>query len=97
MMITNREFLLVTKLSFYLVLGLTPTKPEQSFWGLQALLFSPQPVMSQPYPVPIPLPQSKSRPLPDSRGIPDTFNLFLFGKPIGLVFNLINLSNQLSK
>ena len=39
--------------------------------------------MSQPYPVPIPLPQSKSRPLPDSRGIPDTFNLFLFAKPIG--------------
>ena len=28
--------------------------------------------MSQPYPVPIPLPQPKSRPLPDSRGIPDT-------------------------
>ena len=36
---------------------------------------SPQPVMSQPYPVPIPLPQPKSRPLPDSRGIPDTLNL----------------------
>ena len=31
--------------------------------------------MSQPYPVPIPLPQPKSRPLPDSRGIPDTLNL----------------------
>ena len=44
---------------------------------------SPKPVMSQPYPVPIPLAQSKSRPLPDSRGIPDTFNLFLFGKPMG--------------
>ena len=42
---------------------------------------SPQPVMSQPYPVP--LPQPKSCPLPDSRGIPDTFNLFLLGKPIG--------------
>ena len=41
---------------------------------------SPQPVMSQPYPVPIPLPQPKSRPLPDSRGIPDTLNLFFFGK-----------------
>ena len=40
---------------------------------------SPQPVMSQPYPVPIPLPQPKSRPLPDSRGIPDTLNLFFFG------------------
>ena len=36
---------------------------------------SPQPVMSQPYPVPIPIPQPKSRPLPDSRGIPDTLNL----------------------
>ena len=33
---------------------------------------SPQPVMSQPYPVPLPLPQPKSRPLPDSTGIPDT-------------------------
>ena len=32
--------------------------------------------MSQPYPVPIPIPQPKSRPLPDSRGIPDTLNLF---------------------
>ena len=31
--------------------------------------------MSQPYPVPIPLPQPKSRPLPDSRGIPDTLKL----------------------
>ena len=37
---------------------------------------SPQPVMSQPYPVPIP--QPKSRPLPDSRGIPNTLNLFFF-------------------
>ena len=36
---------------------------------------SPQPVMSQPYPVPIPIPQPKSRPLPKSRGIPDTLNL----------------------
>ena len=44
------------------------------------LISSPQPVMSQPYPVPIPLPQPKSRPLPDSRGIPDTLNLFFFGK-----------------
>ena len=34
---------------------------------------SPQPVKSQPYPVPIPLPQPKSRPLPDSRGIPDKY------------------------
>ena len=39
---------------------------------------SPQPVMSQPYPVPIPLPQPKSRPLTDSRGIPDTLSLFFF-------------------
>ena len=39
--------------------------------------------MSQPYPVPIPIPQSKYRPLPDSRGIPNTLNLFFFGKPIG--------------
>ena len=38
--------------------------------------------MSQPYPVPIPLPQPKSRPPPDSRGIPDTLNLFFFGKHI---------------
>ena len=38
--------------------------------------------MSQPYPVPIPLPQSKSRPLPDSRGIPDTLNL-TYCNPIG--------------
>ena len=34
--------------------------------------------MSQPYPVPIPLPQPKSRPPPDSRGIPDTLNVDLF-------------------
>ena len=46
------------------------------------VMCSPQPVMSQPYPVPIPLPQPKSRPLPDSRGIPDTLNLFFFGKHI---------------
>ena len=39
---------------------------------------SPQLVMSQPYPVPLPLPQPKSCPLPDSRGIPDTLNLFFF-------------------
>ena len=38
---------------------------------------SPQPGMSQPYPVPIPIPQPKSRPLSDSRGIPDTLNLRL--------------------
>ena len=51
---------------------------------------SPQPVMSQPYPVPIPIPQPKSRPLPDSRGIPDTLNLYKeqalqinFGQSIG--------------
>ena len=45
-----------------------------------APLISPQPVMSQPYPVPIPLPQPKSRPLTDSRGIPDTLSLRLRGK-----------------
>ena len=55
----------------------------QSNLSYESAVYSPQPVMSQPYLVPIPLPQSKSRPLPDSRGIPDTFNLFLFGKPIG--------------
>ena len=46
------------------------------------LLSSPQPVMSQPYPVPIPIPQ------PNSRGIPDTLNLFFFGKHMrfGLFF-----------
>ena len=48
------------------------------------MLSSPQPVMSQPYPVPIPLPQPKSRPFPDSRGIPDTLNLFFIGKLIFL-------------
>ena len=41
---------------------------------------SPQPVMSQPYPVPLLLPQPKSRPLSDSRGIPDTLSLFFFWK-----------------
>ena len=35
-------------------------------------IISPQPGKSQPYPVPIPLPQAKSRPLSDSRGIPDS-------------------------
>ena len=45
--------------------------------------------MSQPYPVPIPIPQSKSRPLPDSRGIPDTLNLlFFFGKHIKGFFDV---------
>ena len=38
--------------------------------------------MSQPYPVPIPIPQPKSRPLPDSRGIPDTLSLFFIEKHI---------------
>ena len=32
--------------------------------------------MSQPYPVPIPIPQPQSRPLPDSRGNPDTGRVF---------------------
>ena len=40
--------------------------------------------MSQHYPVPIPLPQPKSRPLPDSRGNPDTLALQInLGQSIG--------------
>ena len=50
--------------------------------------------MSQPYPVPIPLPQPKSRPLPDSRGIPDTLNLFFFGKHMQ-IFAWNSNSNEL--
>ena len=53
-----------------------------------SLVASPQPVMSQPYPVPIPLPQPKSRPLPDSRGIPDTLNLFFFWKTCWSIFDV---------
>ena len=48
--------------------------------------------MSQPYPVPIPIPQPKSRPLPDSRGIPDTLNLFFFGKNIGVFIQALEKS-----
>ena len=54
---------------------------------------SPQSGLSQPYPVPIPLPQPKSRPLPDSRGIPDTLNLFYFGKHIE-VFDRIGIRKK---
>ena len=52
---------------------------------------SPQLVMSQPYPVPLPLPQPKSCPLPDSRGIPDTLNLFFFGKHMQNLQNCIKV------
>ena len=57
------------------------------FLGVNLRFFpksSPQPVMSQLYPVPIPLPQPKSRPLPDSRGIPDTLNGWVgLSRPLG--------------
>ena len=51
--------------------------------------------MSQPYPVPIPLPQPKSRPLPDSRGIPDTLNLISFKKNC-FMCGATNVANNLS-
>ena len=53
------------------------------------LFVSPQPVMSQPYPVPIPIPQPKSRPLPDSRGIPDSLiSLAMFAAHHTLIFGV---------